>query len=138
MARRGYFEKQGGEFRLRIVADGYNADNENVPPNKVIIDSKDLRTLSVYRSGTFIASTQAAANGVWIATWSLPYIPLCTFYFGYVGSGRQWWRNSILVSNEAQMRVSRSGIYVDLKNNLPTGQFPLHIRWAAYRLPVVE
>lgn len=134
MARRGYFEKQSDKFRLRIVEEGYDADDPSVPANKVIIDSDDIGTLSVIASGTYVGNSQVQVNGVWIASgWNLPYVPLCTFLFNYGGG---IWSPTILGSPATVLRVTNDGIYLNMNNEWPNSQLPLRIRWAAYRLPV--
>ena len=135
MTRRGYFENQGGKFRLRIVEPGYDADDPNVPGNKVIIDSDAIGTLSVIASGTYVGNNQNQVNGVWIASgWNLPYVPLCTFLFNY--GSVDIWSLTIDGSHDTVLRVTNDGIYLDMNNEWPNARLPLRVRWAAYRLPV--
>lgn len=141
MARRGYFENQDGNFRLRIVEPGYDADDPTVSPNNVIIDSHSLGTLSVVRAdvGT-IPDASAYQSGHWVASgWGLPYVPLCTFLFGYPDSGGFWntypsTAFSVFRDVGSRLEVTADGIYVK-GTAAPTG-LPLQIHYTAYRLPV--
>ncbi len=137
MTRRGYFENQNGKFRLRIVEPGYDADNPATPANKIIIDSDAIGTLSVIASGTYVGNNQSQVNGVWVVSgWDLPYVPLCTFLFNY-GSGNNAWSLTIDGSPETVLRVTNDGIRLNMNNEWPNSRFPLRVRWAAYRLPVL-
>lgn len=142
MARRGYFERQGGEFRLRIVKPGFDADDPSVSPNNVIIDSNSKGTLSVVKSGIgVIHSNTSYQAGLWIATgWGLPYVPLCTFLFGYNLEGGIWSTymppGNGFINAGSRFEVTANGIYARGPTALlPAGSFPLYIHYTAYRLP---
>lgn len=143
MARRGYFENQGGNFRLRIVKPGYDADDPSVSPNDVIIDSKSKGTLSVVRSGIgTIPNLDAYNAGLWIASgWGLPYVPLCTFLFGYNLGGGLWnpylpTTPSNFASHNSILQVTSDGIYMRGGGGfIGSGSFPLYVHYTAYRLP---
>lgn len=80
---RGYLKDSGGAKRLRFVMPGYDADDENVPPNKVIFDSNNIGTLSILHSGVYSWDGSAASQQwVTIATWpALSFVPLCHFLY---------------------------------------------------------
>lgn len=81
MTYRGYLKDNGGSKRLRFVMPGYDADDENVPPNKVIFDSDNIGTLSILYSGVYSWNGNSPTNQwVTIATWpTLSFVPLCYF-----------------------------------------------------------
>lgn len=132
----GYIKDVGGHKRMRMVQPGYNVDT--APPNKVIIDSDDIGTLSLLFAGTY-RFNRAGAEPVTntIASWSLAYIPLCTFQFRPAGDVN-W--NPVYVPGglgtsitAAKILVSASGISVTL---LVNGPDYVDINWQAYRLVV--
>lgn len=135
MARRGYFENQNGNFRLRIVEPGYDADDEATPASKVIIDSNSLGVLSVLKSGLYVANNANQLNSRWIASgWNLPYIPLCTFLFN-AGSSTVWAPYVSVGDSNDKLNVTSDGIFIDLLDIFDRA-FPFRVRWTAYRLPV--
>lgn len=83
MTYRGYLKDSGGSKRLRFVMPGYDANDENVPPNKVIFDSDNIGTLSILHSGSYTWPASSNTDAwVRIASWSpLPFVPLCHFLF---------------------------------------------------------
>ncbi len=136
MSRRGYFENQNGKFRLRIVEDGYDVDDETTPANKVIIDSDAIRTPSVLQSGMYTANNANQLDGRWIVSgWDLPYIPLCTFLFHGDGD-LYWFPYAIITGTTDLLRVTSDGIYVRMTDAFGLRRFPFRIRWVAYRIPV--
>lgn len=134
----GYIKDVGGHKRMRMVQPGYNVDI--APPNKVILDSDDIGTLSLLYAGTFRFLRDGASPVTrQIASWSLSYIPLCTFQFSPQGTGI-W--NPVYVpggsgSSIAPQRilVSASGISATILTN-PAGPDYVDINWQAYRLVV--
>lgn len=131
MTRRGYFENQDGKFRLRIVEEGYDADDPGTPANKVIIDSDAIGTLSVFKSGVVTVTNNQLKNGRWIESgWGLPYVPLCMF--SYPGSSAP----AYSVPTETILRVTNDGIYI---RYYPDHSAPpsMSIQWTAFRLPVL-
>ena len=136
MTRRGYFENQSGKFRLRIVEEGYDADDPNVPGNKVVIDSDAIGTLSVLQSGMYTANNASQLSGQWIVSgWGLPYIPLCTFLF-QTADNNYWMPYAIIAGTTDLLRVTSDGIYVNMTDGFGLRAFPFRIRWVAYRIPV--
>lgn len=147
MTRRGYFEKQGDEYRLRIVKPGFDADDPGVSPNNVIIDSHSLGTLSVVKSGVgTIPNSDAYAAGVWVASgWGLPYVPLCTFMYAlrwFTGDPNDFrWMPypdpSFYGAVQSIFQVTNDGIYARRGEIYPSsGAYPMYIHYTAYRLPV--
>lgn len=138
MARRGYFEKQSGDYRLRMVEEGYDADDEGVPANKVILDTNSL-TLSVFRRGRYIATSTAQLNGGVVASgWGLNYVPLCMFWYTFSSSGEARTFNIALDGTGHKMIVTNDGITVYLYNFTPSIANPFIINWVAFRLPVIQ
>lgn len=126
----------GTHKRMRFVQPGYDVDT--APPNKVILDSDDQGTLSLLYAGIFRFNRDGpAAITRQVASWSLSYIPLCTFQFRpyndinwnpcYVPAGPG---TNITA---AKMLVSRTGISCTL---LVNGPEYVDIAWQAYRLVV--
>lgn len=81
MSYRGFLKDSGGGKRLRFVMPGYDANDENVPPNKVIFDSDNIGTLSILHSGVYNWNGNSPTNQwVTIASWpTLSFVPLCYF-----------------------------------------------------------
>lgn len=142
MARRGYFEKQSGDYRLRMVEEGYDADDEGVPANKIIIDTNSLGTLSVFRRGQYIATSTAQLNGGVVASgWGLNYVPLCMFWYTFPSSGETRTFNIALTGTTSpvnKMIVTNDGITVHLPNTSASEAYPLILNWVAFRLPVIQ
>lgn len=143
MARRGYFEKQSGNYRLRLVEEGHDADDEGVPANKVVLDTNSL-TLSVFRRGQYIVTSTAHLNGgVMASGWGLNYVPLCMFWYNFPSSPdeRRFGIHLIGVNSPVnKMIVTNDGITVHLPNIYftPSEASPLIINWVAFRLPVIQ
>lgn len=142
MTYRGYLKDSGGAKRLRFVMPGYDADDEDVPPNKVIFDSNNIGTLSVIATGRRDWINEGGTGGnVQIASWSLPYVPLCTFQFSTstYDNGESWNPATGVIqplSSSTGIFVSTTGIIVNL--NWSVGNLAkFSIRWQAYRLPVI-
>lgn len=142
MARRGYFERQSGDYRLRMVEEGYDADDEATPANNVIIDTNSLGTLSVFRRGKYVATSNGQLNGGVVASgWGLSYVPLCMFWYTFPSSGELRNFNLTLTGTTSpvnRMIVTNDGITVYLPNNTASSAFPFIINWVAFRLPVIQ
>ena len=138
MTLRGFIRNVGDHWRARFVQAGYDANDMTMPPNKVVFDSDDIGTLSLLYAGTFRFNRDGAAPITrQVASWSLSYIPLCTFQFR--PSGDINW-NPVYVpggfgSSIASQRilVSATGISATL---LVNGPDYVDINWQAYRLVV--
>lgn len=143
MTERGYLRDSGASKRLRFVKTGYDADDESVPPNKVIFDSNSLGTLSVLEVGEKVWTTSLGTgpdplnSGAMetIRTWDYGFTPLCTFQFDVQNDG--YWGPCIYVSpnslNGNKILVSATGISVFLFWAFPAR--PMRLRWQAYRMP---
>lgn len=139
MARRGYFEKQSGDYRLRMVEEGYDADDPDVPANNVIIDTNSLGTLSVFRRGQYIATSTAQLNGGVVASgWGLNYVPLCMFWYTFPSLGERRQFNLSLDGTGNKMIVTNDGITVHLPNTPASEAYPFILNWVAFRLPVIQ
>lgn len=139
MTKRSYIKSSGGHQRMRFVQAGYDVDSEAVPPNKVIFDSDDVGTLSLIASGIYRLARYAGdpPPAVVIASWSLDYVPLCTFQFK--GYGGTYWTPYYIPGvtsyiEQNRIVVSRTGIEVQVAVSTP--QY-VDIAWQAYRLIVV-
>ena len=144
MSYLGFLKDSGGAKRLRFVMPGYDADDEDVPPNKVIFDSNDLGTLSVLASGTYnFSGSSPSATEHKIASWKLEFVPLCHFVFQIGGvvmpelhmqlytAGLPF--NSGYVENN-MFRITDDGIYLRHFAVSPAGTL---IHWTAFNLKVV-
>lgn len=134
---RGYLKTDGDAKRLRFVMPGYDADDPDTPPNKVIFDSKDIGTLSILAAGekvwTGVGQTDPMET---IATWELDFVPLCTFQF-YESGGHWRHRSELRIGGNRggpRIIVSKTGIQVDIIWLIGTPSIPFKIRWQAYRL----
>ncbi|MFC3206889.1 hypothetical protein [Aquamicrobium soli] len=117
---------------MRFVQPGYDADDMATPPNKVIFDSDDIGTLSVIAHGIYRFNN--GDNTKKIASWSLDFIPLCTFQFR-LSNGPQW-RPFIVPAGAGyvnqRLTVSQTGITITLALSVSY----VDIAWQAYRLAV--
>lgn len=127
----------GNHMRMRFVKPGNNADSESVPPNQVIFDSDDVGTLSLIAAGQYRFNRAGAEPiTIKIASWSLDYVPLCTFQF------RPWpatyWAPfyipGVASTNNQRILVDRTGITATLLTSTPNY---VDIAWQAYRLVAV-
>lgn len=150
---RGFIKPVGGNMRMRFVRPGYDANDMGVPPNQVIFDSVDAAVMSLIAAGSYHFANDApmrAGNYVQIASWSLPYPPLCTFQFqAQRGSsvpppyptltamfGTSVPDTSIPAPqpwSHAPIRVTNTGIFTLFTAQLATWQFTIF--WQAYRMP---
>lgn len=96
----GYIKKVDGNYRMRLVKPGYNADSETVPPNQVVFDSKDLATLSVVRTGEVTVSLPF--NGFAVTWPDLGYTPMCIIH---------WTVNSYAGAPSWLMYISDSAVF---------------------------
>lgn len=138
MTRRGYFENQGGKFRLRIVKPGYDADDPGVKEDNVIIDSDCLGVLSILDSGIYVAENSSDITNKWIVSgWGLEYPPLCNFLFNYnrVGPTQLWRPFLIVAGSSSRLTVTNGGIFINIPG-FNSSDYPLKIKWVAYRIPV--
>lgn len=138
MSRRGYLETQGGSKRLRFVMPGYDADDPDVPQNKVIFDSNDIGTLSILESGEYEWTSINFTPGlVQVATWSYDFVPLCSFQWKVNVSG---WYGCLQVTapwaeyGSGQVLVANDGIRVAFRYAYSAPAASIKLRWIAYRL----
>lgn len=123
---RGFLKDVGGIKRLRMVKEGFDANNLNLPYNAVVFDSVFPRNLSIYSSG--VVPVETAMSDARIAAWTDPgYIPMTICVAGNVGG---W--NSVVpwTSSNPVCRARRDGLY------LSTGSFnlPVLILYFAFRV----
>lgn len=127
----GNAQVAGTHMRMRMVQPGYNIDS--APSNKVIIDSDDAGTLSLIDAGVYRLNRNGVTPPtVKIASWSLSYIPLCTFQFKPYTSA-SWAPVAIAGSasiGSQRIIVDKTGITVTME----TGLNWTDIAWQAYRL----
>lgn len=135
MALRGYIKPVDGHMRMRFVQPGYDVDT--APSNKVIFDSDDIGTLSVFATGVYrFNDTNGSAVSRQIATWDLDFIPLCTFQFRYSSFTPTFWRPYFSAST---VNISRQTIIVDktgITARLDVSNAWVDVAWQAYRLAV--
>ncbi len=130
----GFIKPVGGHMRMRFVQPGYDADDYDTPPNKVIFDSDDIGTLSVIQTGEYHITTNGEPPAErQIASWDLDFVPLCTFQFRPGTINR--WSNiySIPLSSYVdvlKINVRKTGIFVRIKAT------DIYIRYQAYNLVV--
>lgn len=137
MSRRGYLETQGGSKRLRFVMPGYDADDPDVPPNKVIFDSNDLATLSILASGEYEwTSIEYTSGREHIVQWSYNFVPLCSFQWSLNNS---MWTGCLHTTSgfypdygSGQVFVAKDGIRVAFR--IRPSASSVKLRWIAYRL----
>lgn len=138
---RGFLKDVGGSKRMRIVLPGYDADNLNTPPNKVVFDSEDLGTLSLIVASSYTFPTYHLADRPWtqIASWNLSFVPLCQFQFR---SGTQPYTDQVYTFTgydanykNFNIRVYKTGIWASLRQ---PANLTATIYYQAYRLAVTK
>lgn len=145
MTYRGYLKDVDGSKRMRFVMPGYDADDEDVPPNKVIFDSNNIGTLSALYAGSYAFTLSMNDNTEYqLASWDLGFVPLCDFSFlwpdfitrqervgaqfvvrSQVPTGQNLENNTIRVAND--------GLYMKCRGIPPQGTV---VNWVAYNLAV--
>ncbi|MBB6011867.1 hypothetical protein HNR59_001212 [Aquamicrobium lusatiense] len=145
MTLRGYMKRINGSLRMRFVMPGYDADDENVPPNKVIFDSDNIGTLSILLSGVYSWNGESPTDQwVPIATWSaLSFVPLCYFVSrqaAYPASEARTQNflplhptagQAIVSLTNNMIRVKKNGIDLKYRGSQPG---TTHIYWYAFNL----
>ena len=131
--------------RLRFVKAGYDADNLSLHPNNVIFDSGDNGTLSLVAAGSYSTSGYTTSGSyVQIASWSLPFIPLCTFQFYSPYSAPSGVPTlplspslyQVADGGSPSLRVTAGGIFFRGTWAIEAAPSPLTIYYQAYRLGV--
>ena len=146
MALRGYMKRINGSLRMRFVMPGYDADDESVPPNKVIFDSSDIAAVSIFRRGTHLFPAGVRSNSlITLATWQLDFVPLChlQFMWGANQVTLDWapvFRGSGQQGDSQQheynfLRATKTGLYA---NYYGVPNYDVTLIWTAYNLPVSE
>lgn len=143
MNYRGYLKDSGGAKRLRFVMPGFNADDENVPPNKVIFDSNSVVALSIINYGKYQFNNTQNTNEIKIASWNFDFVPLCYFWSkvsvaysdGYsfqpfltLYSGSPW-----MDTESNYIKVKKDGIYIKVQRVNSTN---VTLEWVAFNIAV--
>lgn len=148
MNYRGFLKDSGGAKRLRFVMPGYDAGDENVPPNKVIFDSNSVANVSILRRGSWFCAgrpaNQMTDQVFTLATWDLDFVPLCHHQFEWAAPGRLWEWTSLRAGGPYPnfsgynpdlnyIQATRNGLYIKYAGS-PAFDVTLH--WTAYNLAV--
>lgn len=136
--KRGALYNKDGSKKMRFVMPGYDVEDENVPPNKVIFDSENLGTLSIMDQGayTFVGDGLGQTNMVTIKTWDLDYIPLCHFWFNNSLEHIGLRRNATLRYNRIVVSTTGIGVYFEGRQ-LNSSTATVTLNWVAFNLRVV-
>lgn len=124
---------------------GYDADDESVPPNKVIFDSNSVANVSILRRGTRLFAANTNSNSeVTLASWNLNFVPLCHSQFVWGPDSRKWEWSPLRSLSGSQsdsyaphfnyLRATTTGLFVRFYG-APAYDVTLH--WTAYNLAVV-
>lgn len=139
--RKNFPDGGSGRFRARYVQEPYDAYDEDVPPNKVIFDSDDIGLMSILATGQHMWAPVSPPGIGWLtvtdfalATWSLPYVPLCLFYSS--GDGVLWRQDPRFDDADNRFIVSTTGIRVWFRTNVRIdASNPFYLRYVAFRIP---
>lgn len=147
--RRGYLETQGDRKRLRIVKEGFDADDETTPVNAVLFDSDSEGMGSVLETGEVnlpnVSGTSgwSGSAGYWVRSWDYDFVPLCIFQYdrfnAFVDMGMH---DTVPVTTTVGsgfmsapiIRVSKSGIW--FRGSIVKGWLtvPVKLKWTAFRI----
>ncbi|TGR74914.1 hypothetical protein EN836_33110 [Mesorhizobium sp. M1C.F.Ca.ET.193.01.1.1] len=136
---RGYLKDVDGVKRMRLVKPGYDANDENVPGNKVIFDSKDLGVMTILEVGEYHWTNVKDSGGlVRVRSWDYGFVPLCVFQWQI--NTQPYWSNHA-VGEEAGadqlVKVALDGIYVSMIWSYFTVYPNIGLRWQAFRMPAI-
>jgi hypothetical protein len=111
---RGFLKTIAGKKRLRFVKPGYDADDLNVPLNKVIFDSEIEGCLQTFRAGSV---TLTPPYDGFVVTWpDLGYTPFATLSFGGPGNATPALLRNYTSTTIPRFETYPTGLYVKLPN----------------------